>query len=52
VEGGHNYDRLNSSIQLNAAELLIQTTRVAGVASYKCEWTKPRNGEDVNAISC
>lgn len=33
VEGGHDYDRLNSSIQLHAAELLIQTTRVAGAAS-------------------
>ena len=27
VEGGHDYDRLNSSIQLHAAEIMIQTTR-------------------------
>jgi ATP synthase F1 complex assembly factor 2 len=33
VEGGHDYDRLNSSIQLHAAEILIQTTRLEGVAS-------------------
>jgi len=29
VEGGHDYDRLNSSIQLHAAEILIQSTREA-----------------------